>query len=249
MLKNAGLHNPKPPDINDLMKVILDKIMQICPSDLYQTGFAELSGLLTSEYSEYGFGLSLARKLDNSIIDNISNGPTDSYYDHYHQVNNELNTKVKEIADLFNVNDIKAYPVMATVDDYEIDEKYGATLRYPISHKMIATRAGTGWIGKTDLLITTRFGPRVRLASVLITSCSLGTGTPITESHCGSCNICVQHCPVEAASGESWTIEKDRDKFYDPFKCRNYCKKISAEKIQKQISLCGICMSVCPKGK
>ena len=37
-----------------------------------------------------------------------------------------------------------------------------------ISHKMVATRAGLGWIGKADLFISSRFGPRLRLVSILI---------------------------------------------------------------------------------
>ena len=73
-------------------------------------------------------------------------------------------------------------------------------------------------------------------------------GKPITESLCGSCNLCVIKCPPQAATDQLWTTKIDRDKFYDPFKCREYCRIISAERIDKDISLCGICISVCPKG-
>jgi len=147
------------------------------------------------------------------------------------------------------VYNIEAYPIKATVKDSELDENYRRTLRYSFSHKMAATRSGIGWIGKTDLLITSRFGPRVRLASILMTSNISETGNPINESQYGSCNICVKNCPAHAATGELWTTEMDRNEFYDPFKCWEFCKQISAERIKKDISLCGICISVCPQGK
>lgn len=70
----------------------------------------------------------------------------------------------------------------------------------------------------------------------------------MTESKCGDCNICVDSCPAQAATGQLWTVEIDRDQFYNPFKCRKFCRQILAEKIKKEISLCGIRTSVCPKG-
>jgi len=38
-------------------------------------------------------------------------------------------------------------------------EQYLEKLTYDLSHKMVATRAGLGWIGKTDLFISEAFGP------------------------------------------------------------------------------------------
>jgi epoxyqueuosine reductase QueG len=231
------------------MDKIIEEIKQICPHDFYEIGHASLSGLLNNKYTKYNYGLSLARKLDDYIIDNISNGPTNLYYDLYHQINNELNTKTKEICNLLKVFNIEACPIKATVKDSELDDNYRKTLRYSFSHKMAATRSGIGWIGKTDLLITSRFGPRVRLASILMTSSISDAGNPINVSQCGDCNTCVKNCPAQAATGQLWTIKIDRNEFYNPFKCREFCKQISAERIKKDISLCGICMSVCPKGK
>ena len=113
--------------------------------------------------------------------------------------------KIKLISNLLKTYHIEAYPIKATVEDSEIDDTYKKTLRYPFSHKMAATRSGIGWIGKTDLLVTSRFGPRVRLASLLTTENISHSGIPIDESQCGSCNICVNHCPAKAATGQLWT--------------------------------------------
>jgi epoxyqueuosine reductase len=231
------------------IKKITEKIKQICPHDLYEIGYADLTGLLSPEYSKYKYGLSIARKLDDAVIDEITDGPTILYHDLYHKINNELSKKALEITKLLESNNIKALPIKPTLKDSKLNDTYQKELRYHFSHKMTATQSGMGWIGKTDLLITKRFGPRVRLASILMTSCILDAGKPINESQCGDCNICVENCPVQAATGKSWTIKIDRNEFYDPFKCREFCKQITVERIKKDISICGICISVCPKGK
>ena len=75
-------------------KKITDKIKQICPHDLYEIGFADLTGLLSPEFSKYKYGLSIARKLDDAVIDEITDGPTILYHDLYQKINNELSKNV-----------------------------------------------------------------------------------------------------------------------------------------------------------
>ncbi|NSW77187.1 MAG: epoxyqueuosine reductase [Candidatus Atribacteria bacterium] len=227
---------------------LMSGIRKICPKELYEIGFASLSGLLSGSWSEYSYGISLARKLDDRIIDEIKNGPTVAYYDLYNAVNDELNRKSDEIVSLCRRYGINALAVKATVDEQELDGDYERTLRYPFSHKMVATRAGIGWIGKTDLLVTYRFGPRVRLASVLTVEPIAEPGEPIDKSYCGDCDLCVRSCPARAATGTPWDITVDRDLFYDPFACRRFARSISARNIGREVSLCGICVSVCPRG-
>ena len=215
------------------MNKIINEIKEICPQENYEIGYASLSGLLKPEYAKYKYGISLARKLDDQIINQISNGPTDLYYDLYCNINDELNMKTEAISNLLKTYHIKAYPIKATVTESELDDAYEKTLRYSFSHKLAATRSGIGWIGKTDLLVTSRFGPRVRLATVLTTVNISNNRIPINESQCGSCNICVNHCSAKAATGQLWTISIDRDVFFDAFKCKEYCRQISAERIKK----------------
>jgi epoxyqueuosine reductase QueG len=49
------------------------------------------------------------------------------------------------------------------------------------SHKMVATRAGLGWIGKTDLFVSNKYGPRVRLASIRIDAPVSSINKPINN--------------------------------------------------------------------
>lgn len=217
-------------------------------TESYEYGFADLRGLLKGPYERYGYGISLARRLDGMIIDEIEDGPTRDYLDHYHAINDELNRVVEGIVLALAALGLDAEAVPSTVKDESLDAKLRETLTYPLSHKLVATRAGLGWVGKTDLLVTLRFGPRVRLATILTTT-PLDAREPIVESQCGSCSVCVDQCPARAATGQSWRAGMAREVLFDAFKCRKYCRQISLELLNEHISICGKCVCVCPLGQ
>jgi epoxyqueuosine reductase len=114
---------------------------------------------------------------------------------------------------------------------------------------MAATRAGLGWIGKTALFISKKFGPRLRLVTILIDHPIECANSPIEESRCGKCRVCVEKCPAQAANGKSWNINLDRDEFFNAFKCREKCRELAWKHLKQRISICGLCVSVCPMGK
>jgi len=218
-------------------------------SSIYEYGFADLSGLLFGRYKSFSYGISILRKLDDSIINGIDRFPTIEYNHHYNKVNAELNDEVLAISKSLTNEDYQFCAVKATVDDEELDETFKQTLSYYVSHKMVATRAGLGWIGKTDLLVSHRFGPRARLASILTNYPLNIVNKPNEFSLCGNCSVCVDNCPGEAANGMLWNLDMPRDSFFNPFKCREYCRQKTKEYIGIDNSLCGKCISVCPMGK
>ena len=178
----------------------------LIPAEKYIYGFADLTGLLSRKFDGFNFGISIGRKLDDSIVDNISEGPTMEYYFHYRKINAELDLLSGRIsADLNQIN-IDTIVIPPTVSTEELDTIYFKTLSTDLSHKMVATRAGLGWIGKTDLLITKKFGPRLRLTSILLKDPVIPESKPIDISRCGTCNICVEICPAKAANGKIWDI-------------------------------------------
>ncbi len=185
-LSGAAHHN-----INVFKTIMERQIIEIIkrhliPAESYIYGFADLTGLLSRKFEGYNYGISIGRKLDSSIVDNISEGPTMEYYSHYRKVNEELALVSGRIsADLNEIN-IETITISPTVSTEELDTIYFKTLRTDISHKMVATRAGLGWIGKTDLLITKKFGPRLRLTSILLKDPVIPESKPIDISRCGS---------------------------------------------------------------
>jgi reductive dehalogenase len=112
----------------------------------------------------------------------------------------------------------------------------------------LAIKAGLGEYGRLGLLITRRFGPRVRLGKIF-TDLPLAHDAPIrfgVKAFCESCQACVAGCPVKAIpagppgpppAGPSylrgvikWTVDAE--------KCFGYWAQQNTD--------CAICIRVCP---
>ena len=116
----------------------------------------------------------------------------------------------------------------------------------PVSFKAAAVRAGLGWIGKNDVLITKRYGPRVRLYAVLIDK-DFEYKTPYLKSLCpDSCRLCADACPVHAIHGVSWSPERKRAELID----YKLCNRMRSQTLRlcENKSTCGLCMAACPIG-
>jgi epoxyqueuosine reductase QueG len=202
-------------------------------------GFADLNRMVPQEWMHLKAGVSVGVRLSNSIIDEIKNGPTLAYAHHYRTTNQLLDLIAIKITNHFQSSGYEALPIPAS---QRVDDR---NLKGLISHKMVATRAGLGWIGKNDLLITPQYGPRIRLVSVL-TNSPLRVGQPVSESKCGKCQLCVKTCPACALKGENWRVNTTREEIIEVNLCHEvtkHNKEILGEKI------CGICVSVCPFGR
>jgi epoxyqueuosine reductase QueG len=93
------------------------------------------------------------------------------------------------------------------------------------------------------------FGPRLRLVSILLKTPVKAKTKPIDKSRCGTCNICVEICPVKAASGKLWDTTVEREEFFDPWKCRTQCAEFGRVKLGLNARICGMCVAVCPIGQ
>ena len=116
----------------------------------------------------------------------------------------------------------------------------------PFSFKYAAVQAGLGWIGKNDVVITEKYGPRVRLSAVLMDHV-FPYGSAITESRCpDQCDKCVKICPYHALRNVRWDINKLRNEIIDYQLC-NQKRSLSIEKLGRK-NACGLCLAVCPFG-
>ena len=121
-----------------------------------------------------------------------------------------------------------------------------ADLLAPFSFKFAATRAGLGWIGKNDVLVTDRYGPRVRLSAVLVDA-PLECGRPVNESRCpDDCKKCFEICPCRALRGVQWNAGLHRAELIDYHRC-NRMRSALIPKLGRK-SACGLCLAVCPFG-
>ena len=108
------------------------------------------------------------------------------------------------------------------------------------SHKLAAHLGGLGFIGRGCLLVTSQFGARVRLATVL-TDAPLPPDGPAIGA-CGECRRCVDICPPHAFSGAEFRPEDPRDVRMNATLCRRYLDH--REKTVGR-AVCGLCVSVC----
>lgn len=114
------------------------------------------------------------------------------------------------------------------------------------SVKEAAVRAGLGWIGKNDLLVTEEFGPRFSITGAVIKADELEAGVPITESKCGDCDACVKACPYQNIKGGQWAPGVSREELVDYVNCH-----LSRDKAKPQLGrklACARCMVACPYG-
>jgi epoxyqueuosine reductase len=230
-----------------MIEEILKKHLK--PVEDYIYGFADLTGFIDPKFKGFNFGISIGRQLDIHIIDSIIKGPTKEYYSHYKQINLDLEKLTAEISKDLNNNGIETINIQPTVNTNDLDTTYSKTLRTDLSHKMVATRAGLGWIGKTDLFISKKFGPRLRLVSILLKNPVRPKSKPVEKSRCGTCNLCVDICPANAANSKLWNTTVEREDFFDPFKCRKQCAEFGRLRLGLDVRICGICVAVCPIGR
>ncbi len=204
-------------------------------------GFSNLTGILPDTLSDIPYAITVVIKLADRIVDEIENKPTHTYYHHYRSVNTLIDQITLKTVLLLEEWGYKALAVPASQSIADLGEYRGL---FP--HKTAATRAGLGWIGKNGLLVTEKYGPRVRLGTVL-TNMLFETGTPITESKCGSCKLCVDACPAIALYGTLWKEGMPREEIVDARACSEYMNK-KFKHIGRGY-VCGICMEVCPYGR
>jgi len=113
------------------------------------------------------------------------------------------------------------------------------------NHKMAATSAGLGWIGKNGLLINPEYGPRLSLATVL-TNAPLRPDVPIEHCSCEECVLCIEYCPSQAITGTKWSRSSPFVELVRLDICRSH--KTTKRKTEGKPN-CGLCINICPYGR
>ena len=145
-------------------------------------------------------------------------------------------TRLQKMLDEYKVK----YYIPPVAQNNEID------LIAPFSFKFAAVNAGLGWIGKNDVVITEKYGPRVRLSVILINE-KFVYGNKILKSNCPeNCKKCVDVCPHKALHDEQWNINSLRSDIIDYQLCNE--KRSIYIKTHGRKNACGLCMAACPFG-
>jgi epoxyqueuosine reductase len=211
-------------------------------------GFADLTGLVCLPFSHWPNAVSIAVALDREVMAGLRDGPTPEYYEEYERVNRLLNEIAAKCAEFVSSLGYGAEPFPATIVDKSRPDEYERTLSVAFQHKSAGTRAGLGWIGKSALLVTPQFGPRVRLATVF-TDMPLDVGIAVTAGRCGDCRACLLACPAGAIKGQEWQVGLPREELIDAPGCRAKAKQLLLERVGVEDAVCGVCVSMCPVGQ
>jgi len=223
--------------MNDLTKFIKDELL--CHgADL--VGIGDLTELPPEVRHGLPVGICVAVKYPDEVIRGIAELPTLPYSEWYDRLNKKLDMLVTlgaEALRMFGYNAVAQTRAQVGSGDT------GNNTVLP--HKTVATRAGLGWIGKSALLVTRKYGSMIRISSIL-TDAPLKTAKPINKSKCGDCMICTDACPGGAVSGKIWNVGMYRDEFFDADKCRDTARQRAKKGAGIDYPICGKCIEVCP---
>ena len=205
-------------------------------------GYSNVESKLPDSLKRVKYAVTIGVRLSDFIINEITDKPTYTYFHHYRTVNSLIDqiTLSGQLMIQEEGFDALAVPASQTVND-SVDKYCGI---FP--HKTAAVMAGLGWIGKSGLFISSKYGPRVRLGTIL-TDMEIPTSKMLQNENCGNCRLCVESCPAMAIAGPNWTEGCVRETLIDAKTCSDFMNQ--KFKHIGRGSVCGICIRVCPKGK
>lgn len=174
------------------------------------------------------YGITIGAPVSAAVLRGCIIGPTRHYLHNYRMVNWMLDQTAAKLTVAIQNAGYTALPVPASqIVDWEAQTAH-------LSHKMIAIRAGIGWIGRNNLLVHPQFFSKIRLATIL-TDMPLKTDAPV-ERDCGECRKCIEICPVNAI--------QDSHKNWNKTACLEKLKYFAkAHNVGQYI--CGLCVKVC----
>jgi epoxyqueuosine reductase QueG len=175
--------------------------------------------------------VSMAYHLSDRALEDVVEGPTKLYFFHYQRVNMLLDELGLKVTNFIQSRGYDALPIPASqIIDWDKQLAH-------VSHKHLAVKAGLGWIGRNNLLVSPQFGSRQRLITVL-TNMPLKSDEPLPWG-CGNCRACIASCPSQSI--------KERPEDFDHVGCYQMVK-VLVKKAGISQNICGLCVKAC-RGK
>jgi O-acetylhomoserine (thiol)-lyase len=164
----------------------------------------------------------------------LESAPNREYSVTYRVANQELDRTAFLVAKFLQDKGYRALQVPAS-PPYDVSCNIG-----DLSHRHAGYLAGLGVFGKNSLLLSTKFGPRIRLVSI-ITDAPLTADKPLDLDLCNDCHECIRACSAGALKGE---------RIVDKLKCDAHHVEVGKQlQLEEWEQICGVCIRVCPVGK
>ena len=166
--------------------------------------------------------------LNPAALEGIVDMPTPLYFHTYRQLNYQLDTAALAVTAALLDEGHRSLAIAASqVINHTPPQGH-------ISSRHAGAAAGIGWIGRSGLLVTPRYGARVRLVTVL-------TDAPLVAAQempfsCGKCAACVKVCPAKAIAGRPEDFNLDL--------CYSKLTEFTRIPFVGQ-HICGVCVKAC----
>ncbi len=212
-------------DFKTLADSMGGRLFGVCRIDELRENFhAEIKEIS----KELNTAISIGIPLSGSVMASLTDHPNVLYKAHYRQVNHTLNDIAFRITSEINNMGQNAIAIPASqMISWE-------PMHAHLSHREIAYKAGLGWRGRNNLLVTAKYGSQVRLVTVL-TDLHLLIDQP-TDEDCDECYACLDACPAGAISDNVENFNLDA--------CHEQVSEFARpERIGSYI--CGLCLQAC----
>lgn len=194
--------------------------------------FTDISALSVNQNQGYGSAILILKVLSPEFIRNVSVTPDyvnglirsgEIEKDEFTLTEEKTDALADFLADYLQQKGFKAYS-QSEKNVYASGSYNEKTRSTPLPHKAIALRAGLGWIGKHDLLVSDIFGSAISMSSVLTNANFSTNAHSPAVTLCGLCEVCKDVCPEHAIHGVLWKPGIHRDELIDVKKCTTCLK-------------------------
>lgn len=220
-------------------------------------GFADTSDVATVKENGTVLqkAISIACALDPADTSNLSSGFSDQYFKECLAASEKVSKLGSKLAEHLRVKGFNAVaiksPLIENEPVIEINENEvfvnAPSVVFEV-HRLAATHAGLGWIGKNGLVVTKHYGPAVMLATVF-TDAPIDCATEVFLSRCGRCTECASACPVGAIDISDRISLDNIENIIDIDLCAKECEKLTQDHSGRATNLGGICIYACPYTK
>ena len=109
---------------------------------------------------ELPYAISIGFRLSDPVMDGLVDRPTRTYQYHYRQVNLLIDHTLLRLLGKLHEFGHEGFPIPSSqIVNWETNTGH-------LAHKVVASVAGLGWIGRNNLLVSPLYGARVRYGSL-----------------------------------------------------------------------------------